>query len=153
MRITKGRGQQHQPEENPSHSITSSARASNDCGIVKAERLGGLQVDHQLEFGRLLDRQVGGLGALAESCHIRRAASNKLRGKIGAVSCQSTGHYVCAEWIDYRKPGFDFRFRRPFPKRNCQRIDHPDRGHRAGLKRLIKRSFDIGGAAYVGNRL
>ena len=30
----------------------------------EAERLGGLQVDHQLEFGRLLDRQVAGLCAL-----------------------------------------------------------------------------------------
>src|SRR5690242_3310018 len=29
----------------------------------EAERLGGLHVDHQLEFRRLLDRQVGWLGA------------------------------------------------------------------------------------------
>jgi len=29
-----------------------------------AKRLGGLQVDVQLNFCRLLDRQVGGLGAL-----------------------------------------------------------------------------------------
>ena len=32
------------------HSITSSARASSDGGIVEAERLGGLEVDDQLEF-------------------------------------------------------------------------------------------------------
>src|SRR5262249_61422896 len=30
----------------------------------EAERAGGLHVDHQLELGRLHDRQVGGLGAL-----------------------------------------------------------------------------------------
>src|SRR6266446_968406 len=30
----------------------------------EAERLGGVQIDHQLEGGRLLDRQSGGLGAL-----------------------------------------------------------------------------------------
>src|SRR5947209_5431933 len=29
----------------------------------QAERLGGLEIDHQLENGRLLDRQVGGLRA------------------------------------------------------------------------------------------
>jgi len=29
----------------------------------QAERLRGLQVDHQLEFGRLLDRQIGRLGS------------------------------------------------------------------------------------------
>jgi hypothetical protein len=31
---------------------------------VEAERLRGLEVDEQLEFGRLLDGQVSGLGAL-----------------------------------------------------------------------------------------
>ena len=46
------------------HSITSSARASNVGGIVETERLGGLEVDHQLELGRLLHRQVGWLCAL-----------------------------------------------------------------------------------------
>src|SRR5262249_12441109 len=28
------------------------------------ERLGGLEIDHQFECGRLLDRQIGGLGAI-----------------------------------------------------------------------------------------
>src|SRR5260370_10838853 len=30
------------------------------------ERLGGLEVDHQFEFGRLLDRQIGRLGAVED---------------------------------------------------------------------------------------
>ena len=30
------------------------------------ERLGGLEIDHQLEFGRLLDRKIGGLGAFKD---------------------------------------------------------------------------------------
>ena len=30
----------------------------------QAERFGGLEIDHQLELGRLLDRQIGGLFAL-----------------------------------------------------------------------------------------
>jgi len=33
---------------------------------VDAECLGGLEVDHQLEFGRLFDRDVGNLGAAEE---------------------------------------------------------------------------------------
>ena len=49
------------------HSITSSARASSIGGTVEAERLGGLEVDHQLELGRLLHRQVGGLLALEDA--------------------------------------------------------------------------------------
>ena len=32
----------------------------------EAERLGGLEVDDQLELGRLLDRQIGRLGALED---------------------------------------------------------------------------------------
>jgi len=32
----------------------------------QAERRGGLEVDHQLEFGRLLDRKIGRLRALED---------------------------------------------------------------------------------------
>src|SRR6516164_8940985 len=39
------------------YSITSSARASSD-GHGEAKRLGGGQVDDQIELGRLLDRDV-----------------------------------------------------------------------------------------------
>src|SRR6266480_6349691 len=38
---------------------------------VEAERLGGLEVDHQLEFGRLLHRQIGRLGTLQYLMHER----------------------------------------------------------------------------------
>src|SRR5438270_3378082 len=40
----------------------------------QAERLGGLEIDHQLELGRLLHGQVGGLGALQDLVHVRGAA-------------------------------------------------------------------------------
>jgi hypothetical protein len=49
------------------YSITSSARCSTDCGTANAKRLGGLQIDDQFEFGRLLDWQIAGLGALQDS--------------------------------------------------------------------------------------
>jgi hypothetical protein len=41
------------------HSITSSARASS-VGHFEAERLRGLEIEHELEPGRLLHRQVTG---------------------------------------------------------------------------------------------
>src|SRR6266851_4163480 len=45
----------HAPQQNQHfYSITSSARSSSD-----AECLGDLEVHHQFELGRLLDRQVG----------------------------------------------------------------------------------------------
>jgi hypothetical protein len=38
------------------YSITSSARPSSESGVVETERLGGLEIDDQLDFGGLLDR-------------------------------------------------------------------------------------------------
>ena len=32
----------------------------------EAERVGGLEIDDELEFGRLLDRQIGRFGALED---------------------------------------------------------------------------------------
>jgi hypothetical protein len=37
------------------HSITSSARSRNDSEIFSPSVLGSLEIDDQLEFGRLLD--------------------------------------------------------------------------------------------------
>ena len=48
------------------HSITSLACASSDCGTLRPTALAGLDVDHQLEFGRLLDRQVTRLRPLED---------------------------------------------------------------------------------------
>src|SRR5438093_93421 len=42
----------------------------------QAERLGGLQVDHQLELRGLLDREIAGLGALEDLVHIDGGASD-----------------------------------------------------------------------------
>jgi hypothetical protein len=41
------------------HSITSSARTRKDFGDGQAERLGGLEIDDQLEPLRILDWQIG----------------------------------------------------------------------------------------------
>jgi hypothetical protein len=38
---------------------------------AEAECLGGFEVDHQLEFGWLLDRQIGWLGALVAAARAR----------------------------------------------------------------------------------
>jgi hypothetical protein len=43
------------------HSITSSARDRNDSGIVSPSA-SGREIDHKIEFGRLFDRHVAGLG-------------------------------------------------------------------------------------------
>src|SRR5262245_28772055 len=58
-----------------------------------AERVGGLAIDHQVEFRRLLDRQVAGLGAFEDLIHIRRGAAEKI-GKVLAVAHQPARHHV-----------------------------------------------------------
>ena len=47
------------------HSMTSSARRRNDSGIVRPIAFAVLQIDDQLEFCRLLDREIGGLAPLS----------------------------------------------------------------------------------------
>src|SRR5205814_1699767 len=62
---------------------------------LKAERLGGLEIDHKLEPGRLRDRQVGGLLALENTAGVDAA----LTGRILSGACvadQSAGCDECA---------------------------------------------------------
>ena len=68
------RAAEQRDEFAPFHSITSSARASRCGGTVEAERLRGLEVDHQLELGRRLHRQVARLLALEDAVDIAEAA-------------------------------------------------------------------------------
>ena len=83
----------------PHHSITSSARASSVGGTVEAERLGGLEVDDQLELGGLLDRQVGGLLALENSAGVDAGLTVRV-GDAAAVAHQAAGRDKLATLID-----------------------------------------------------
>src|SRR5262249_47401856 len=53
---------------------------------VEAQHLGGLEIDDQLELGRLLDGEVGGLGAFQYLVHVLRSAS------IDLPAFRSVGH-------------------------------------------------------------
>ena len=64
------RAAEQRDELAPPHSITSSARASSVGGTVEAEHPRGLEVDDQLELGRLHDRQVRRLRALEDAAGI-----------------------------------------------------------------------------------
>jgi len=56
----------------------------------EAEGFGGLQVDDELELGRLLDWQIGGLGALENSVHKLGGAAVEVP-KVRAVGHEVTG--------------------------------------------------------------
>ena len=50
----------------PGYSITSSARAISDCGTVRPSALAVFRLMTSSNLGRLLDWQIGGLGALED---------------------------------------------------------------------------------------
>src|SRR5271169_2089409 len=68
------------------------ARLFDDVGLskqgrrnIEAESRGGFQVDHQLEYRRLHDRQFGRLSAVENSTDVDAALAKGL-GKAGAVA-------------------------------------------------------------------
>jgi hypothetical protein len=54
-----------------------SARSNNDCGIVRP-RLRGNQIDSELEFSRLCDREVTGFGAFQNAVQLARKLAKNL---------------------------------------------------------------------------
>jgi hypothetical protein len=68
-------------------------------GFVEPKRLGGLEVDGQLEFDRLLHREVGGLGALQNLVHVSGGAPEQV-GLARAVGHQSPGAHGLTQLID-----------------------------------------------------
>jgi hypothetical protein len=69
------------------HSITSSARPSSGSGTVSPSVLA---IDDQLEFGRLQDRQVGGLLALENPAGVDAGLTVRFLS-IAAVAHQTSG--------------------------------------------------------------
>jgi hypothetical protein len=67
----------------------------------EAERLRSLEIDDLLEFRRLLDRQIGGLGAL-EDLSRENAGLPKSGREADSVTDQSAGQGEFTQRIDHR---------------------------------------------------
>src|SRR5205807_6286497 len=65
----------------------------------EAEGLGGFEVDHQLKFARLLDRQVARLGALEDLSGVN-AGLAKDSGKAGSIADQAACRDELAPVVD-----------------------------------------------------
>src|SRR5262245_53382694 len=85
------------------HSITSSARASSVRWHLEAERLGSLEVDDQLDFGGLLDRQVGGFLALENAARVE-ATQAKHIGVVVSVAHEPAGGSEFGKLVERRNP-------------------------------------------------
>ena len=93
--------------------ITAEIQAKNKRAARKAEGLGCVQIDDQFENGRLLDRQVGGLGALEDRSGINADLSIGRR-KARAIADQAAGRGVFTDPID-RRNGMACRQRHDLP--------------------------------------
>jgi hypothetical protein len=81
-----------------SYSMTSPASASSVGGTVSS---GGLQIDQEIEFGRLSDGQVRRLFAFENAADIAAGVLVAL-SDVGTVADQASGDRVFAELIDRR---------------------------------------------------
>src|SRR5262245_3258470 len=62
----------------------------------ETERLGGLEIDHQLELGRLLDGQIGGLGAFENL--INESGRSPIRiGYVGPIGYEAAIVHVFSD--------------------------------------------------------
>ena len=59
----------------------------------QTDLLGRLEIDHQLEFRRLLDRKIGRLGSLQDFVHVIGDAPVAVR-EVRPVGHESTGIYI-----------------------------------------------------------
>ena len=104
------------------HSITSSARASRVGWHIEAEIRGGLEVDHQLELGRLHDRQVRRLCSSEDTTYIDAHLSPSI-GDIGTIAYQPASFWNFARcryhWND-------------MPRRQIRKLYAPAREERIG---------------------
>src|SRR5436309_13051637 len=64
---------------------------------AESERCGRLAVDRQLEFGRLLDREITRLLAFEDAIDTRRRLPVRLR-RVDAVGYQASGHAAGCGW-------------------------------------------------------
>jgi len=85
----------------PHHSITSSASASRLVRHCKAKLLGGLEIDREHEFSRLLHRKIGGLGPLEKSARIGTGEAI-IVSELGTVAHQAAGQDELAKFVDCR---------------------------------------------------
>src|SRR6516164_5361667 len=68
---------------------------------AEAEYLGGVEVDHELELGRLHDRQIGGLLALENPASVDTGLAICV-GKARSVAHQAANFRILAPGIDRR---------------------------------------------------
>ena len=97
------RAAEQRDELAPPHSITSSARASSVGGTSRPSALAVVKINDEIEFGRLLDREVGWLCPAQNLIDIVSGASEQVR-VVCSVGHETAGAEIIAERMDGRQP-------------------------------------------------
>src|SRR5262249_7266806 len=114
----------------------------------EAERFSGLEIDHQLVFGRCLHRQIGGFLALEDAIDVACRAP-KIIDRISSVGHQAAVSYEVARIVDRRQfvPG-----RKPddqIAMDQCQRAPRNDQAAVRAARESRNRALDLTGIAHV----
>ena len=123
------------------HSITSSVRASSVTGMVRPSALAVIEIDNKVELGRLLDRQVGGLGAAQYLVHVVAGAADQVQ-IVRPVGHQAAGLHVLALHIHGRHASGERKGIDASPIEIHQRIADDIKGGHAALERF-ERGRDV----------
>jgi hypothetical protein len=108
--------------------LMGSARSNNDCGIVRP-RLRGNQIDSELEFSRLIDREITGFAAFQNAVELDPQLAKNL-GLIRPVTPESAFPRGFRKKSD-RVNGRSSQFAQPSHLLGLNA--HTDRNLRAGL--------------------
>src|SRR5688500_9069510 len=79
------------------HSVRSSQHVGRNG---QTDLFGGFQIYHQLEFSRLLDREIGRLGAFEDLVYVDRSTAVQIR-LLGSVRQQATRFHICDVVINH----------------------------------------------------
>src|SRR5205085_9937453 len=112
------------------------------CWEVQAERLGGFQIYDQLVLGGLLNRQVGGLGALKNLVDVGGGTTIEIVG-IGAVTHEATRQNVLLKWEHARQAVLERERSEWHALANNQRWPHGQKSPDALLRHRQKHAVEV----------
>ena len=114
----------------------------------EAERIRGLAIDDEFELGRLLDRKVGGLGALQDFVHESGSAPEKV-DEARAVGHQAPLVRELAKAIHGREAAAGSQGHDPGPIRNSEGVIEGDEGLSVASRGSGERRLEVLGSAHL----
>ncbi len=117
------------------YTIISSERALGGRRHVETERRGGLEIDHELDRGRLHDRQIAEFGATQNAAGIDAGLAIGIRD-VGSVANQPARFGELAERIDRWQAGTHNRIAARICSPQSGKVNQLNQFHRQDVGRI-----------------